>query len=375
MKSLIRTHRYFTLIPSMTVALLAATCGARSDLNIFQDPIDEPNDDPQCGNGIVEDREICDDGNESNLDGCVRCLLARCGDGFRSSFEACDDGNNNDTDECRNNCSFPSCGDGIVNSNEACDSPDPRQCTPRCLLPACGDGYLNPERETCDAGNANEDSPALELVQGSLRRTVRPMTTVSDATAFYAYRSASAHTGVEAVRKSRLLLHLQRKSNRLTLFTLHGIDRNESGISQGRGEVSQQFTGLPPSTQVLIADDNPDEFLLSSIDTAVGSWSFNDNTDGGVLGALAYPGSWTVGIASTFGEGIDAWDYVNQGPEFVSLVLTSEAFLVARQTPSACRLDCSIPRCGDGITDAGEVCDDGNTMSGDGCTGDCRSTE
>ncbi len=32
-------------------------------------------------------------------------------------------------------------------------------------------------------------------------------------------------------------------------------------------------------------------------------------------------------------------------------------------------------RCGDGVRDPGEACDDGNTAGGDGCSADCRSTE
>ena len=41
-----------------------------------------------------------------------------------------------------------------------------------------------------------------------------------------------------------------------------------------------------------------------------------------------------------------------------------------------CRADCKkIERCGDGILDTGEVCDDGNTASGDGCRADCEKIE
>jgi len=35
----------------------------------------------------------------------------------------------------------------------------------------------------------------------------------------------------------------------------------------------------------------------------------------------------------------------------------------------------AAPRCGDGHLDGGEICDDGNNVSGDGCSSDCRSTE
>ncbi|MEO0812079.1 MAG: DUF4215 domain-containing protein, partial [Myxococcota bacterium] len=41
-----------------------------------------------------------------------------------------------------------------------------------------------------------------------------------------------------------------------------------------------------------------------------------------------------------------------------------------------CSSDCAkIERCGDGIVDLGEVCDDGNTLSGDGCRADCGKVE
>lgn len=42
-----------------------------------------------------------------------------------------------------------------------------------------------------------------------------------------------------------------------------------------------------------------------------------------------------------------------------------------------CRLNCRLGGCGDRILDTptGEVCDDGNTTSGDGCSADCHSDE
>jgi large repetitive protein len=39
--------------------------------------------------------------------------------------------------------------------------------------------------------------------------------------------------------------------------------------------------------------------------------------------------------------------------------------------PSACRLLCLLPGCGDGILDADEACDDGNQLDADGCEADC----
>ena len=42
-----------------------------------------------------------------------------------------------------------------------------------------------------------------------------------------------------------------------------------------------------------------------------------------------------------------------------------------------CNANCTVSRCGDGVRNvtAGEQCDDGNTLPGDHCSADCRSTE
>ncbi|MCA9515696.1 MAG: DUF4215 domain-containing protein, partial [Myxococcales bacterium] len=40
-----------------------------------------------------------------------------------------------------------------------------------------------------------------------------------------------------------------------------------------------------------------------------------------------------------------------------------------------CNFDCTLPRCGDGLIDGEEACDDGNTANGDRCSADCRSLE
>jgi len=41
--------------------------------------------------------------------------------------------------------------------------------------------------------------------------------------------------------------------------------------------------------------------------------------------------------------------------------------------PGQCRgQTCTLPACGDGVTDPGEGCDDGNTLNGDGCQSNCR---
>ncbi len=57
-----------------------------------------------CGNGVLEPGEECDDGNNSDGDGCNSTCKPVCGDGFKVGKEECDDKNNVDTDACSNQC-------------------------------------------------------------------------------------------------------------------------------------------------------------------------------------------------------------------------------------------------------------------------------
>ena len=57
-------------------------------------------------------------------------------------------------------------------------------------------------------------------------------------------------------------------------------------------------------------------------------------------------------------------------------------FLCAASGMAACTLEIvdadppgAGPSCGDGVLDADEACDDGNTVGGDGCSADCLSEE
>lgn len=88
-----------------------------------------------CGNGVLDDGESCDDGDQNGdrvPNACrMDCTLPSCGDGVVDDAydEACDDGDDN-SDEvpnaCRTTCAEPSCGDGVVDDafGEACEPAD-----------------------------------------------------------------------------------------------------------------------------------------------------------------------------------------------------------------------------------------------------------
>ncbi len=107
-----------------------------------------------CGDSRIDPPETCDDGNTANDDGCgsscvlqdgwscplpgVACLAAQCGDGIVAGFEQCDDGGSA-APGCSEDCQLE---DGFK-----CEIPG-QACTPT----TCGDGV--PEgTEQCDDGN------------------------------------------------------------------------------------------------------------------------------------------------------------------------------------------------------------------------------
>jgi cysteine-rich repeat protein len=122
----------------------------------------EENNDPVCGNEVVEEGEECDDGNSDNNDSCTNsCRNAKCGDAIKwTNMEECDDGNTNNNDSCTNDCKNASCGDGYVQSGEDCDdgnSDNNDSCTNQCLFPTtCGSGLnqVSVELETDLYGNS-----------------------------------------------------------------------------------------------------------------------------------------------------------------------------------------------------------------------------
>jgi cysteine-rich repeat protein len=111
---------------------------------------------PECGDGIVQEPEQCDDGNIISGDGCsALCQEEFCGDGIVQEPELCDDGNLLSGDGCNALCQIEFCGDGIVQEPELCDDGNLLNgdgCTTLCLIEFCGDGTVQVP-EQCDDGN------------------------------------------------------------------------------------------------------------------------------------------------------------------------------------------------------------------------------
>jgi len=120
----------------------------------------------QCGDGVIDVGEECDDGNTNNEDGCsalcaVEVQAGICGSGAVEPGEECDEGpNNSDNGACTLACKLAVCGDGLVHKGfEECDdgekNSDNAACTTNCKTAYCGDGLIQADVEACDAGESN----------------------------------------------------------------------------------------------------------------------------------------------------------------------------------------------------------------------------
>jgi len=126
---------------------------------------------PECGNGILEPGEECDDGpdNADTATCTLACIVAVCGDGLvLEGVEACDDGNDVDDDGCSNACLLPAaCGDGMIQEPEECDdgeaNADDGACKPDCTAASCGDGTVQSGVEQCDDADDDNDDECTEL--------------------------------------------------------------------------------------------------------------------------------------------------------------------------------------------------------------------
>ena len=134
-----------------------------------------------CGNGVVENAEGCDDGNNLNLDACsAACLIedgsgqcltdqdclgsscslltgicdfvSECGNGILEAGEGCDDNNANGNDGCSETCLVED-EQGPCSSNAVCASGICNVVTDTCSENnACGNSVVD-SAEGCDDGN------------------------------------------------------------------------------------------------------------------------------------------------------------------------------------------------------------------------------
>ena len=346
-----------------------------------------------CGNGVVGDREICDDGNALGGDGCsatcepeecgnavtdvgeecddgrldgfacdVGCLLPRCGNGVVGPDEQCDDGNDSDGDGCNTSCLFEGCGDGVTQPllGEECDDANDENgdgCDVDCSVSVCGNGIRAGDEE-CDDGNDDDgdlcrnNCIAARCGDGIISGTFSPPTALR-------FEWVASTCGQPSVVQ----------------FLIDGIVVVDTPME---GNCS---CGTSPSVARLEASDLP-PITGSSVVTMVADTA----TDAVVGWALVVVESDNgerdeVLFAVTPNEARDrlpnacrfAVPFVEDFQPLLGTEVTEECDDGNNDDDDGCSSSCLVLRCGDGRLDtsAGEACDDGNNVDLDGCSSAC----
>jgi cysteine-rich repeat protein len=164
-----------TITGNNVSAILLDDQGNTSEFSATLELKDQPNPGfpsgtPVCGNGKKESPEECDDGNNTNGDGCSSTCknepIPPCGDGHLDAGEQCDDGNAVNGDGCNTACQLEHpelCGNGHLDAGEQCDdgaNTNGDGCNSTCQLEhpeLCGNGHLDPGEQCDDGANTNGD--------------------------------------------------------------------------------------------------------------------------------------------------------------------------------------------------------------------------
>ncbi|MBU4512413.1 DUF4215 domain-containing protein [Patescibacteria group bacterium] len=374
---------------------------------------------PACGDSNLDPGEDCDDGNNDDGDGCssVCAIEAYCGDGGLDPSEGCDDGNNDDGDGCDSQCQLegePVCGNGVPEGDENCDDGNDNgaygfcnnDCTGQTQA-VCGNGDVEGS-EDCDDGNTlnGDGCSAICKAEGIgpgdivINEIMQNPAKVSDFGGewFEVYNTTNNNINLDGCAIGDLGSHFHIINNTLIVPAAGYAVLGVSGNLALNGGVNVDYV-----YSTFFLGDSDDEVIISCNNTEIDRVEY----DGGPnfpnpVGAsmiLAYPSldnnigsNWCVS-SSAFGKG----DLGTPGAEndFCSGVAycgdgntdAGEQCDDGENNGTACEPEygnfcsycsetCQIINnqgayCGDGLINSSEECDDGNTEAGDGCSSQC----
>jgi len=382
---------------------------------------------PICGDGITNGNEGCDDQNQSNTDGCLNsCMLASCGDGHvQAGVEPCDDGDASNTDACLVGCVPASCSDGFIWFGvEACDDSNLDAgdgCSPTCFLEGCGDGVVS-GLEQCDDNNLSNDDGCLNnctpatcgdgFVYAGVEQCddanpysndgCAPLCTL-EAPYTCAGTPSACTSPAEINCGDGLDNDGDGNPDCLDSDCALGCDANVGACAPGETLLVYTSADVPKTinnnatvtsnlvvgglgkvnravAQIDVAHTNDadlDIYLTSPAGVTVELTTDNGSTADNFTNTIfntACPTAVTAGTAPFAGcyKPEQPMTSFGGGPAKGAWVLTVTDDLTGNTgTLNAWRLNLCVAdsTCGDGVLDAGEQCDDGNSANGDGCTG------
>ena len=318
-----------------------------------------------CGNGILDPGEQCDDGNNIDGDGCdANCTPTACGNGIHTAGEDCDDGNTVSGDGCDSNCTFPRCGNGVTAGTEQCDdgnAVDGDGCDSNCTHTACGNGVVTTGEE-CDDGNLVDGDGCDANCQFTPPAVLGPIDQAWDGTG-----TGCSLAGGEVSLDVGLG---QSFTATQPLLGAVGVNLSTQCVDGGDPHCTNTSwaTPLSPSVTMNIRDGSITGSIVATAtqDIITPGWHVFHFTPQPVL----VPGNLYVIDLAGGSNSFLLWlerdcDYPGGTPIGGGTVggVGNDYFFKTYFKP-----------CGNGTRDPGEQCDDGNAVSGDGCEPDCTFT-
>lgn len=336
------------LYVALAIAALATACGSSGDSSNNQGEIDAaPEPVGECGNGIVEGTEECDDGNPTDDDACLRTCEFACGDGVVNSVEHCDTAiGSGDPGACPTDCDDSdactidtlagaeceaACEHGSITANVDDDGCCPSGSTSvddnDCAV-GCGNGVVE-SGETCDTAIASGNPGACP-----------DLATCNDTIACTADSVANAGTCTAACVNTDIT----------TPTDNDGCC--PSGANPGNDD---DCTGAVCGDGVVTAPE--------ACDTAIAAGD--------------------AGACPTLSDCTDSDPCTNNGVSQAgtcNAVCTTQNITVPTDDDGCCPPaaneqtdnDCQ-PVCPNNVIETGETCDDGNVIPGDGCDENCQT--